>query len=180
MVIAGRKAQRLVDVSFGFSASTNKVLREPDESKSPSQVSAPLLRFETFGELLRRPAMNLGPAVLALDGDPRWRPEFAAVSDYLRSGGAELPYMPGSARRAVRYSLDLIEGTGNAPRVIRGVRIGEQSALADPLPSGSNRSFSSLFGRSTGEECSGQELRALMAREYLIPIELLSNMTGGA
>lgn len=106
--------------------------------------------FDRYGELLRRPAINLGPAVLALDGDPRWRPAFAAVSDYLRSGGAELPYMPGSPRRAVRYSLDLIEGTGNAPRVIRGLRIGEQSALADPLPSGSNRSFSTLFGRSTG------------------------------
>ncbi len=131
--------------------------------------------FDRYGELLRRPAINLGPAVLALDGDPRWRPAFAAVSDYLRSGGAELPYMPGSPRRAVRYSLDLIEGTGNAPRVIRGLRIGEQSALADPLPSGSNRSFSTLFGRSTGGECSGQELRALIAREYLIPIELLSD-----
>ena len=131
--------------------------------------------FDRYGELLRRPAINLGPAVLALDSDPRWRPAFAAVSDYLRSGGAELPYMPGSPRRVVRYSLDLIEGTGNVPRVIRGVRIGQQSALADPLASGSNRSFSSLFGRSTGDECSGQELRALIAREYLIPIELLSD-----
>jgi hypothetical protein len=131
--------------------------------------------FDRYGELLRRPAINLGPAVLALDSDPRWRPAFAAVSNYLRSGGAELPYMPGSARRVVRYALDLIEGTGNVPRVIRGVRIGQQSALADPLASGSNRSFSSLFGRSTGDGCSGQELRALIAREYLIPIELLSD-----
>src|SRR6516225_12329557 len=38
-MIAGRKAQRLVDVSFGLSASTDKVFRVPDETMGPSQVS---------------------------------------------------------------------------------------------------------------------------------------------
>ncbi|UPJ76925.1 PIN-like domain-containing protein [Bradyrhizobium sp. 187] len=131
--------------------------------------------FDRYGELLRRPEGALAPAVLLLDNDPRWRPAFAALSEYLRSADAELPYLPGSERKRLRYSVDVIEGTGNTPRVIRGLRIGKQSALADPLPSGSTRSFAGLLSREPEKGCSGLELRALIAREYLIPIELLSD-----
>src|ERR1700740_3129672 len=54
-MIAGRKAQRLVDVSFGFSASTNKVLRVPDASMSPSQVSIQRQCVLAISDALPRP-----------------------------------------------------------------------------------------------------------------------------
>jgi len=129
--------------------------------------------FDRYGELLRRPNAQLGGVALLLERDRRLEPAFLALKGYLLDAAAELPYLPGSGRGRVRYVVDLVEGTGNTPRVLRGVRIGDQSALIDPLLSDGPRRLSRLFGRRPDEGCTGLELRTLVGQEYLIPPELL-------
>jgi len=130
--------------------------------------------FDRYGELMRRPNLSVGAVVLILEHDPRLAPAFAALNGYLTAAGAQLPYLPGSGRERVRYVTEVVEGTGNTPRVLRSIRIGDQSALVDPLPAGSLRSLSHLLGRTPQDGCTPMELLGLIAREYLIPPQLLT------
>ena len=52
--IAGREAERLVDVGLGFPAATEKKLRPADENVSVGQISIQRQRLLTFGDALGR------------------------------------------------------------------------------------------------------------------------------
>jgi hypothetical protein len=131
--------------------------------------------FDRYGELQRRPHPELGSIALTLETDPRLTPAFSTLNRLLRAADAMLPYTPGSRRRQVRFVVDIVAGSGSAPRAIRDIRVGEQSALADSLPSDSPRRLTALLGREASAGCSGLELRTLIAQEYLVPTECLNS-----
>jgi len=129
--------------------------------------------FDRYGKLLRQPHVELATTVLPTETNEQCKDAFRALNRFLMEADAQLPYTPGSGRLPVSFSMDLVLGTSNTPRMLRDVRVGKHSALADPLEPGSPRRLSSLLGRSPAESCTGRELRMLIAREYLIPADLL-------
>lgn len=126
--------------------------------------------FDRFGEARARPKADLIRAALALEADPRFMDAFRSLGRLLRDAGAKVPYVPGS-RQDVRYSLDL--GGPPPPLRIRDIRVGSQSALLDRLPSADPRTLSALLGQPPAVGCTGEELRALVAREFLVPLDRL-------
>lgn len=130
--------------------------------------------FDPYGELLRRPHPGLGTIVLQCETDPRLAAAFSTANSFLKSADALLPYVPGSGLKPVRLVIDLAAAVGSGPSAIRDIRVGEQSALVDPLPSVSPRLLTALLGHNPSAGCQGLELRALIAREYVIPITCLS------
>jgi hypothetical protein len=130
--------------------------------------------FDRHGELRRRPHSGLGAMTLSLETERRLAPAFAALQRFLNSAGALLPYVSGSGRPRVRFVLDVVIGAGGAPRTIRDIRVGNQSALCD-VALDSPRRLSALLGREPSIGCKGLELRTLIAREYLIPPDCLSS-----
>lgn len=129
--------------------------------------------FDTYGEPLPQPRGDLAATMLMLERDLRFTPAFAALAGFIAEKDVELPYIPGTGRSKVRMSVDAADGAGGI-RTLRDVRLGNESVLADELPNESRRRFSIVLGRERSAGCTGQELRALLAREFLVPIDLLN------
>ncbi len=146
--------------------------RSPDDT--PRIMAALLVAalFDRYGELRAQPRKDVLRAALALELDARFSGAFGAFRRLVQDAGAALPYFPGS-RAMVAYSLDL--GPAPAPLRLQAVRLASESVMIDDLPSGSDRSLSTLLGRPPERGCSGEELRLLVAKEYLIPPDRLSS-----
>jgi hypothetical protein len=129
--------------------------------------------FDRYGQLLRRPYGDLGRLVLALETDMRLKPALSALSRLLTEAGAHLPYLPGSGRKRVLFNFDLVEGS--SMHTVRDIRIGGHSAFAYPIGSHSRRRLSVFLARTPTDGCTGKELRILIAREFLIPADLLDS-----
>lgn len=129
--------------------------------------------FDGYGEPLRRPRDDLGATILILERDPMFAPAFAALAGFIAEKDVELPYVPGTGRGKVRMGVDAADGAGGL-RTLRDVRVGNESVLVDELPDESRRRLSIVLGRERPAGCTGQELRALLAREFLVPIDLLN------
>ncbi|MBS0418673.1 MAG: hypothetical protein JSR66_13250 [Proteobacteria bacterium] len=128
--------------------------------------------FDRYGEPLGRPMASLGAVCLSLESNPGLEPAFRCLARFLAEADVKLPYVPGGSARSVKYTVDAI--AGGTPRVLRDVRIGQLPVLADSLSASSARRLTAVFGRSETDGCTGQELRSLLAREYLIPLGALS------
>lgn len=57
--------------------------------------------------------------------------------------------------------------------MLHGLRVNGYQALVDGLPQRSGRALSTLLRRGPDEGCHPDEIRVLLAREYLVPVELL-------
>ena len=150
-----------------------------------SELSLPLLNgvvlgatapayFDRYGEALHQPNKELGAVALLLERDTLHAEAFATLADFLAAADVELPYMPGKGRREIPISVDAAEGSGGL-RTLRNIRVGSESVLADALPKDNPRRLSTLLNRERSRGCSGQELYALLSREYLLPPDLLSS-----
>ena len=129
--------------------------------------------FDQYGELKRRPHVRLGSALLSLDTDKRFLPAYTTLKRLLKDAGAMMPYIPGSGRQRVHFAIDIAQGAEDAPRLIRDIQVGNQSALADPLSPNNPRRLTALLGLEHGVGCDGYQLRALIAQEYLVPLDCL-------
>ena len=128
--------------------------------------------FDRYGEALHQPRIELGAVALLLERETRFAGAFAALKDFLAAADVELPYMPGTGRSRIPLSVDTAEESGGL-RTLRDIRLGRESVLADALPEEHPRQFSTLMNRKRSQGCSGQELYALLSREYLLPPDLL-------
>jgi hypothetical protein len=128
--------------------------------------------FDRYAEPLRQPRSNLVELALALEIDGRLTPAFTAVASALADKEVELPYVPGSGQTSVAYHVDL--APGNPPRLVRDIRIGEQSVLQNPVGLNETRLLSTLL-TAPGENPTGKDLRALLARSYFIPFDRLDS-----
>ena len=128
--------------------------------------------FDRYGEPLGRPAAGLGAVCLTLEGSSALEAAFRSLARFLTEADVKLPYMPGGSARSVKYTIDTI--SSETPRLLRDVRIGQLPVLVDGLSATSTRRLSALLGRSEEEGCTGRELRSLLAREYLMPVNALS------
>jgi hypothetical protein len=127
--------------------------------------------FDRFSEIRNRPLSSLVRASLIFENEPIYRASFSTLATLIGSADIKLPYLPGSGAK-VRYSLDV--AAGPPPSQIRDIRVGSQSALVDQMDTESPRRFTALLRRDPDVGCSGEELRGLLAREYLIPPNLLA------
>jgi hypothetical protein len=109
---------------------------------------------------------------LLLERDPHLAPAFAVLARFLADSDVELPYVPGLGISRVKMNVDAAEG--GRLRTLRDVRIGDESVLANELSNESPRRLSTLLGRERPAGCTGRELRALLSREFLVPIETLN------
>ncbi|WP_164940558.1 PIN-like domain-containing protein [Bradyrhizobium zhanjiangense] len=134
--------------------------------------------FDKYSHLLKRPREELRATVLSLEADARYRPAFSRLRDFLDEATAELPYTPGSGRQKVKFKLDAIDG-GSGRRTLRDVRIADQPVLVDAVPQTSKRNLSNLLSKRPADGCSGKEIRMLVADEYFIPPDLLSDELDG-
>ena len=130
--------------------------------------------FDLYGHLRTRPEMILGAVVLTLEQDPKFADAFNGLKNYLEEADAELPHMPGGGRKPLEYSIDVVEGSKSSPHILRDLRIGGHSAFADSVSHDSARSFSTLFDTTPDEGCTGRQLRCLVAREFIVPADLLT------
>ena len=130
--------------------------------------------FDRYGEALRQPRKDLGAVVLLLERDTLLSEAFTTLAGFLAAADVELPYTPGKGRCKIRITVDAAEGSGEL-RTLRDVRVGGESVLAAELPEENPRRLSTLLGRERSGGCSGQELRALLSHEYLLPADLLSS-----
>ena len=149
-----------------------------------SELSLPLLNgivlgatapayFDRYGEALHQPSKELGAIVLLLERDNLHADAFATLAGFFAAADVELPYMPGTGRREIPISVDAAEESGRL-RTLRNIRVGSESVLADALPEDNPRRLSTLLNRDRSRGCSGQELYALLSREYLLPPDLFS------
>ena len=130
--------------------------------------------FDSYGELRTRPVLSLGSVVLFLEKQDRLKRAFKDLAAFLRAANAELPYTPGSGKTKVKFVIDAAEVTPSTPRSVRNIRLDDQSVLIDALPEDSSRTLSRLLGKARTPGCQGQEIRLLICREFLIPLECLS------
>jgi PIN like domain len=131
--------------------------------------------FDRYGQLLTRPHLTLGSIGLSLESDRRLEPAFRCLNRFLTQADANLPYVPGSASRVIKYAIELEPAGGHAVRAVRDIRLSQHPALAHPVGKDSPRRLTAMLARSPEEGCKGRELRALVAREFLIPIGVLSS-----
>lgn len=151
---------------------TTKLNRERLNQVALASITS--VYFDRYGELLRQPLLDLGAACLTLEPDARLQPAFERLGHFLEEADAKLPYLPGKGRPRVRFALELSQAAGTSRRIIHHIRIGQHPALAYPIREKSSRTLSALLRRTPEEGCTGQELRGLLAHEYLIPADLLS------
>ena len=128
--------------------------------------------FDRAGDALRKPLVALGAVALSLEENSQYSEPFETLRRFIQEANATLPYVPGSGRTRVPYTLDLAASA--APQLLRDLRINKRSALAQTERS-NQRSLASLLSRPPSQSCTGKELRLLVAREFLIPGELLSS-----
>jgi hypothetical protein len=127
--------------------------------------------FDQYGEVRDRPLGELVRIGLRFETDARFGAAFTRIGELLTEQAANLPYFPGRGRHRVAYRLDL--ASGPAPLRVRDVRLGDVSALADQLSNNDPRRLSALLGVGPDVGCDGEVLRSLIAREFLIPEDLM-------
>lgn len=130
--------------------------------------------FDKYAELLKRPRQELRSIVVAFESDDAYRSTFVNLRSFLEEKGAELPYMPGSGRQKMPFKFEFLDGS-SSPQIIRQVRVGDQTAFIDSVAEASDRNLTKLLGKSASEGCSGKEIRMLIAAQYFIPPDLLSD-----
>ena len=130
--------------------------------------------FDGYGELRTTPDLALGSVALVLEKQERFKEAFETVNRFLKEANAELPYVPGAGTQKVKFIIDHAEVVKGALRSIREIRINEQSVLIDALPRTSKHTISALLGKDRAPGCSGQDVRLLLARQFLIPLDCLS------
>jgi len=131
--------------------------------------------FDRYGKLRPRPDRALGRVALELEKDPRLADAFATLKRLLTEAGAKLPYMPGTMRgELLSLELSVSKGLKGAAARIHDIRIGTHPVLLGSSE-GSSRRLSKLLNRDPAGACTGLELRTLLAREYLIPMEVLTD-----
>jgi hypothetical protein len=133
--------------------------------------------FDSAGELRTRPVTALGELIMPLEADDDYRPAFQALNRFLAEADAKLVYMPGTARTPVVLEVEFARRSGREQRNVHSIRLNSYQALADDLPAESPRRFSALLRRAPADGMLPEELRALLAREYLIPIDLVKPST---
>jgi hypothetical protein len=129
--------------------------------------------FDRFAEPLRHPRQSLAELALSLEDDVRFKPAFEALAGALADKEVELPYIPGAGRRSVPYLVDL--APGNQPRLVRDIRVGDQSVLEDPIVGADARLLGTLMGKQPSDHPTGKDLRALISRIFLIPFDRLDD-----
>ena len=129
--------------------------------------------FDRYGDPLRQPQRDLGATALLLEADSQLSSAFSILNGFLSGADLELPYIPGSGRKKVQMSIDANDQAGGL-RPLRDIRIGGESVLADELAADSPRRLETLLGRQRLSGCTGQDLRVLLAREFLVPLDLLN------
>lgn len=129
--------------------------------------------FDLYGDALRRPHKDLGGVVLLMEHDTQLSEAFVTLAGFLAAADVELPYVPGKGRRNIPMTVDSAPGTGGC-KTLRDVRVRSESVLADELPEDNPRCLSTLLNRERSEGCTGQELRTLLSREFLLPPDLLT------
>jgi hypothetical protein len=131
--------------------------------------------FDTFGLLLAAPQSAVAMIALQLEDDRRTAPAFAILAEYLEAAEAQLPYRPGTGRGTVSYAVDSMPSANSRPSMLRGLRVAGQTALIENLSDESRQRFDVLLGRPPSQGCTGKELRSAVARQFLIPADLLAN-----
>ncbi|WP_407158479.1 hypothetical protein [Bradyrhizobium sp. STM 3557] len=86
--------------------------------------------------------------------------------------------MPGSGRRKVKFKLDAVDG---GPTVGRSATCASLTNLSwsAVVPQTNKRNLSKLLSKQPADGCSGKEIRMLIAGEYFIPPDLLSDELDG-
>ncbi len=130
--------------------------------------------FDPYGKLRPRPDRTLARTALLLEQDPRFRRAFVTLHDLIVEAGAKLPYVPGAAQGSLSYELSHSKAAKGSPVRIQDIRLGGYTALVD-APLESSRTLSALLSQGSSTTCTGLELRTLLAREYLVPVEELAN-----
>jgi len=130
--------------------------------------------FDSFGQLLSSPQPAVAMITLQLEEDARAAPAFAVLAKYLDEAEALLPYRPGTGRETVPYEVDFMLTANNKPSMLRDLRVASQTALMEGLSEESRQRFDVLLGRSLRRGCTGKELRGAVARQLLIPADLLA------
>jgi hypothetical protein len=125
--------------------------------------------FDQYGDPRIVPIKTLAPPIFSLESDSRFASAVSALRALLEGADINLPHIPGTDT-ALKFQIDLSAGKDGR---LRDIRIGEQSALVE-RPAGDARRLSSLLDRAPDSGCSGKELRALVARELLIPAQRLN------
>lgn len=133
--------------------------------------------FDAAGELRKRPITSLGELVIRLETDDDFRPAFQSLNRFLVEVDAKLVYMPGAGRTPVTLEVESARRSSREQRNVHSIRLNGYQALADDLPDDSPRRFSALLGRTPVTGVLPEEFRALLAREYLIPIDLVKPST---
>lgn len=129
--------------------------------------------FDSAGEAFRRPHAALASAALATAKASLAPEALGAIARFLTEKGAELPYVPASNAVPVQWLVDAAQATAKQPAMLRELRVNGRPIMADPMPANSSRRLTALLGRDPATGCTGQELRSLVASEYLIPLEQL-------
>lgn len=174
-------AELAKDDAPGFASRLPGLLQRLSETMDAGHLNRVVLAiitsayFNQFGEALRRPLAGLGTIALTLETDGRYDQAFQTLGRFLMGAGSSLPYFPGSGRNQVRFVIDVGPSAGTGPRAIRDIRIGDQPAMIDPLDKSSARRLTLLLDREPSAGCTGLDLRTLVAREYLIPLECLNS-----
>lgn len=170
------------DLTSGITDYLPRLLGEMRENIDASRLNVVVLTviasayFDRHAQLRRLPNLRLGATVLSLEPDETFDAAFTRLREFLGSASATLPYIPGSARSPIPYTLDLPQQVpSGAKRMIHGIRIGHHSAFAHPLSAESPRRLNVLLQRQPADGCSGLELRSLLAREYIIPLDFLAS-----
>jgi hypothetical protein len=90
--------------------------------------------FDGYGELRANPHLVLGSVALVLEKQEQFKQAFTTVNRFLKDANAELPYLPGSGTKKVKFIIDNADVVPPALRSIRDIRIDDQSVLVDTRP----------------------------------------------
>lgn len=125
--------------------------------------------FDADAQIRKRPQRAVGEVVSALESEEQLAPAFAALNRFLVEADAKLVYVPGSGREAVDVEV-VASRVGRTARLVHEIRVGGYQVLAEGLQPDSPRTLTILLGHGPEVGCPHEELRALVAWEYLIPI----------
>lgn len=129
--------------------------------------------FDNAGNALRRPLVPLASAAMATAKAALAPEALAAIRRFLDEKDAELPHLPGANATNVEWLVDSAPATAKQPAMLRDLRVDGRPIMADSMPAGSPRRLTALLGKDPAAGCTGQELRALVASQYLIPLDQL-------
>ncbi len=172
--LAAELAQRgRPEWSTGATATLEQLRPALDEAQLNLMVLALITSayLDPYGEALRQPRAVLASLALQLESEAWLSPAFTCLKAYLADKEVELPYIPASGR-AVPYVLDLASGT--QARLVRDIRLGDQSVLQQPVRNEA-RALGTMLDMTADAGPTGKDLRALVARTYHIPFERLDS-----